>query len=260
MISVKELDVNYDKKEALKKVNIEIREGAITTIIGPNGCGKSTLLKAMSRNLKYKNGSIVIHGKDLQNIKVKELAKSMALLPQSPSVPMDFTVRELVSFGRYPFVKFNKRLSLKDKEVINWAIEKTDMKGYKCRRVSTLSGGERQRAWIAMALAQEPKILLLDEPTTFLDISHQFEILELVKEINKKMDMTVVMVLHDINHASRYSDEIIILKNGEFQKQGKPKTTINQDTMENVFNLTGEFHQSGEYFHFIPNKSFRVMA
>lgn len=260
MIKVKSLDVNYDKKEALKSVNIDIQEGSITTIIGPNGCGKSTLLKAISRNLKYRNGSIKIHGKDLKNIKTRELAKSMALLPQSPSIPMDFTVRELVSFGRYPFVSFGKRLSLKDKDVINWALEKTDMKGYMCRRVSTLSGGERQRAWIAMALAQEPKILLLDEPTTYLDISHQFEILELIKEINSKMGMTVVMVLHDINHASRYSDEIIILKNGEFQKQGHPNLTINKNTMQDVFNLTGEFHNSGEYIHFIPNKSYRVMV
>ncbi len=257
MIKVRDLEVKYDKKVALKNINIDINEGEITTIIGPNGCGKSTLLKALSRNLKYSSGSIEIHDKDLKKIKIRELAKSMALLPQAPSVPYDISVKELVSYGRYPFIGFGKRLNRKDYEVIDWALEKCDMKGYKCRKVATLSGGERQRVWIAMALAQEPKILLLDEPTTYLDISHQFEVLELIKEINRKTETTILMVLHDINQAAKYSSDIVILKKAELIGQGAPEKTITSQTMEEVFNLKGKFLENSHYPHFIPEMSYR---
>lgn len=257
MIEVKNISVLYDKKIALNGINLSIKEGAITTIIGPNGCGKSTLLKCISKNLNYQSGSISIYGKDLKKIRTKELSKSMALLPQTTTVPLDFTVKELVGFGRFPFVKFGRRFSKEDYRVMDWALEKTDMKGYKCRRVSTLSGGERQRVWIAMALAQEPEILLLDEPTTYLDIAHQFEVLELVKEINRKTEMTIVMVLHDINHAARYSDEVVVLNNGKVFKQGAPSKTVNEGTMEMVFSLKGKFLKESEYPHFVPEKSYR---
>lgn len=257
MININNLQVNYDKKIALKDINIVIKEGAITTIIGPNGCGKSTLLKAISKNIKYKNGKIDINGRDTKSIKSRELAKIMALLPQNTSVPMDFTVKELISLGRFPHIPFGKRLTLNDYKIMDWALDKTDMKGFKCRRVSTLSGGERQRVWVAMALAQQPQILLLDEPTTYLDIAHQFEILELIQEINKKMNMTIVMVLHDINHAARYSDEIIVLKDGGMITKGTPNKIINQDIMRQVFSLKGEFIKTGSYPHFIPEKSYR---
>jgi len=255
MIKVEHLHVNYDHNEVLKDITLSIKDHSITTIIGPNGCGKSTLLKAMSKNLAFKEGIITLGGKDIKKISTKEYSKSLALLPQNPQIPGDFTVKELLSFGRYPFIKFGGRMSSKDYKVVDWALEKTDMKGFKCRRVKTLSGGERQRAWIAMALAQEPKILLLDEPTTYLDIAHQFEVLELIKEINLKMAMTIIMVLHDINHAARYSDDIIVMKEGRLIKHGNVAETINSDTMENVFSLSGEFLDYGDYPHFIPEKS-----
>lgn len=257
MIDIKNLQVNYDKKVALQNINCKIKEGAITTIIGSNGCGKSTLLKALSRNLKYTSGSITINKMDLKKVKPKALAKQMALLPQSPMVPMDYSVQELVSFGRYPFIPFGKRITSEDRKIITWALDRCDMRRYRCRKVSTLSGGERQRAWIAMALAQQPKILLLDEPTTFLDISHQFEVLELIKEINRNTSTTILMVLHDINHAAKYSDEIIVLNNGEFVCQGSPSDVITDKIMESVFTLKGRFLEDSDYPHFIPEKSFR---
>jgi len=255
MIKVENLYVNYDRKEVLTDVTLSIKEHSITTIIGPNGCGKSTLLKAISKNLDYKRGKITLSDKDIKKISTKEFSRHLALLPQNPQVPGDFSVKELLSFGRYPFIKFGGRMSVNDYKVIDWALEKTDMKGYKCRRVKTLSGGERQRAWIAMALAQEPRILLLDEPTTYLDIAHQFEVLELIKEINNKMNMTIIMVLHDINHAARYSDDIIVMKEGRLVKHGLVADTINKETMESVFSLSGEFLEYGDYPHFIPEKS-----
>lgn len=255
MINIEHLHVSYDRKEVLSDVSLSIKEHSITTIIGPNGCGKSTLLKAISKNLDYKKGLITLRGKDVKKISIKEFSKTLALLPQNPQVPGDFSVKELLSFGRYPFIKFGGRMSPNDYKIVDWALDKTDMKGYKCRRVKTLSGGERQRAWIAMALAQEPKILLLDEPTTYLDIAHQFEVLELIKEINIKMNMTIIMVLHDINHAARYSDDIIVMKEGRLIKHGDVADTINKDTMEEVFSLSGEFLEYGDYPHFIPEKS-----
>lgn len=257
MIKVDQLKVQYDKKVVIEDLSLTIQENKITTIIGPNGCGKSTLLKAISKNLAYQGGTIMIQGKDLKKYKTKELAKSMAILPQSPKVPSDFSVGELVGFGRYPFVPFGRRFSQKDYDTVNWALDKTDMHGFKCRRVASLSGGERQRAWIAMALAQEPEILLLDEPTTYLDIAHQFDTLELIKDIGSKMSMTIVMVLHDINQAARYSDEIIVMKQGKIMAQGTPKETIHEQTMKEVFALKGDFFEHSHYPHFIPVESHR---
>lgn len=255
MIKVANIKVQYDKKVVIDDLSLTIKTNKITTIIGPNGCGKSTLLKAISKNMKIQSGQIMIEDIDLKHYPVKKLAKLMAILPQSPKVPSDFSVGELVGFGRHPFIPFGRRFSQKDYDVVNWALNKTDMRSFKCRKVANLSGGERQRAWIAMALAQEPKILLLDEPTTYLDIAHQFETLELIKEIADKMSMTIVMVLHDINQAARYSDEIIVMKDGTVMAQGTPKATINEKTMREVFSLKGDFFEHGHYPHFIPKSS-----
>ncbi|QUI21786.1 ABC transporter ATP-binding protein [Vallitalea pronyensis] len=257
MINITKLHVQYDKHVALQDVSFHIAEEKITTIIGPNGCGKSTLLKAMSKNLKYQKGRIEIGGKNLSHYSPKKLAKSLAILPQNPKVPADFTVHELVSFGRYPFISFGKRMKQKDYDMMAWALDKTDMTTMKGRMVSTLSGGERQRAWIAMALAQEPRILLLDEPTTYLDIAHQFDVLELIKSIQEKTGITIVMVLHDINQAARYSHDIVVMKKGAIVKQGSPKDIINEDTMEGVFRLKGNFIKGSRYPHFIPLESKR---
>lgn len=254
MINITNLSVAYDKKVIINGLSTSIQEGQITTIVGPNGCGKSTLLKAISKNLSYSTGDIAINNKSLNKISTKKLAKTLAILPQAPKVPDSFTVKELVAFGRYPFIPFGRRMNKKDYDIINWALEKTDMVGYKCRRVNTLSGGERQRAWIAMALTQQPKILLLDEPTTYLDIGHQYEVLELVREIGHKLDMTIVMVLHDINQAITYSDQVIVMEKGKIVCKDSAELALNETTMSTVFGLEGEFigHKSGKYF--IPNK------
>lgn len=257
MIKIDKLFASYNKKIATSNISLDIDKGSVTTIIGPNGCGKSTLLKCISRNLPTDCGEITILGKNLNRYKTKELAKIMALLPQNSSAPVDFTVSDLVSFGRYPFVKLGGGLKQEDLEVIDWALEKTDMLNFKTRRISNLSGGERQRAWVAMALAQKPQIMLLDEPTTFLDLSHQFEVLELIKDINRNTGMTIIMVLHDVNQAAKYSDNIVVMDSGKIQCYGKPEETITKKTMENVFKLQGNFIKNGKYSHFIPGKSLR---
>lgn len=254
MITIDDLKVQYDKKVVLEHLNVEIEMNKITTIIGPNGCGKSTLLKAISKNIPYTEGKIHIDSKPLNKFSTKELARTMAFLPQSPQVPEACSVGELVSYGRYPFVPFARRLSSFDRQMVQWALSKTDMEKLRCRKVASLSGGERQRAWIAMALAQEPEILLLDEPTTFLDIAHQYETLELIREIGSKLSMTIVMVLHDINQAARYSDHVIVMNEGALVCQGTPETTINETTMKDVFSLSGDFFRHHGYPHFIPGE------
>lgn len=252
MVKVANIRVQYDKKVVIDDLSLDIPKQGITTIIGPNGCGKSTLLKAMSKNLPYTKGHITIEGKGLKKIRTKELAKIMALLPQAPKVPSDISVGELVSFGRYPFVPFGRRFRQEDYDMVTWALEKTDMLSMRCRKVNNLSGGERQRAWIAMALARKPKILLLDEPTTHLDIAHQFDTLAFVRDLSKKMDMTIVMVLHDINQAARYSDEIVLMKAGQKVAQGKPERVLGKESMGHVFGLEGDYFMHGKYPHFIP--------
>lgn len=255
MIKIENLSFKYNKSMVLENINIHIRENAITTIIGPNGCGKSTLLKAISKNLSNTEGEIIIDTHRMSKLSVKKLARIMAILPQSPHIPSALTVRQLVGLGRYPFLRFGRQLSKKDYEIIDWALDRTDMHQYKNRYLNNLSGGERQRAFIAMALVQEPRILLLDEPTTYLDIAYQFDILELIKEIREKLGMTIVMVLHDINQAVRYSDDIIVMKKGRVVCNGSSKQVVNDQVMAEVFNLKGGFLNYNNQQHFIPTHS-----
>lgn len=242
-ILAKDLNIFYGEKPIVKDVNFKVNKGEIVTIIGPNGSGKSTLVKALSRCIKMESGEIFLNGKDIYNFPSKEVAKEMAVLPQVKNVTDDITVEELVSYGRYPHLKFGKRLGKEDRKIIKWAIEKTGLKKFKDRKVVTLSGGEGQRAWIAMALAQEPNILILDEPTTYLDISYQMEVLELIKELNESLGITVIMVLHDLNQASRYSDNIYVLRDGQIIKEGKPEEVINSKILKNIFRIKAHIYQ-----------------
>lgn len=180
----------------------------------------------------------------------------MSILPQFKNTPTDITVRELVSYGRHPHLRFGQRLNKKDKEIIDWAIEKTRLKQLKNRYVTTLSGGEQQRTWLAMSLAQKPEILLLDEPTTFLDISYQLEILELVKELNQNLNLTIVMVLHDLNQAARYSDEIIALRDGQIWEYNSPEKILNKKLLREVFRVEGHIYEDkiNSCPYFIPSK------
>lgn len=240
ILQAKDICLRYGNKEVVKDLNVTINKGEIVSIIGPNGCGKSTILKSLSRYLKPSRGKILLNGKDIQNIDTKKAAKKIAILPQVRNVPNDFSVETLVSYGRYPHLGFGNRLKKEDFEIIDWAIKKTGMDDMKTRTVGTLSGGEQQRAWIAMALAQKPEILILDEPTTFLDISYQLEILELVKELNQTLNLTIIMVLHDINQAIRYSHKIYVIKEGKVYNHGDSRSLIDRDLLRKVFRIEAD--------------------
>lgn len=255
-LSVKNLNVSYDNKKVIKNISFHIESGEIATIIGPNGSGKSTLIKAMGRCLKPECGSIYLGDKSINEISTKEVARQMAILPQMKNVSSDITVEELVSYGRFPHLKFGRKLSREDKEIIDWVIEKTGLKEMKKRFIITLSGGELQRAWIAMSLAQKPKIILLDEPTTYLDISFQLDVLELVKELNKTLGLTVIMVLHDLNQAARYSDKIVVINNGELCGFGIPQEVINKSLLRDIFSIDVDIYTDNvnKCPFFIPKK------
>ncbi|OGO78212.1 MAG: iron ABC transporter ATP-binding protein [Clostridiales bacterium GWB2_37_7] len=256
MLQGKNIYINYNKKEVIKDVSIDVRKGEIVAIIGPNGSGKSTILKTLSRTLKPNKGQILLEGNNIKAMNTKAIAQKLAILPQVRSVPGDISVEALVSYGRYPHLGFGHRLHKQDFEIIDWAIEKTDLTQLRHRFVDTLSGGERQRAWIAMALAQNPSILLLDEPTTFLDISYQLETLELIKELNEKLGLTIVMVLHDLNQAVRYSHKIYALNKGKVHCFGESNSFLNEEFLKDVFRIEGDIveDQANKCHYLIPQK------
>ncbi|AYU56211.1 ABC transporter ATP-binding protein [Staphylococcus debuckii] len=235
-----QVTIGYGEHVIVSDLDVEIPDGKVTSIIGPNGCGKSTLLKALSRLLSVKNGEILLDGKNIHTQSTKEIAKKIAILPQSPDVADGLTAGELVSYGRFPHQKGFGRLSAEDKEEIDWALKVTGTYDFKHRAINDLSGGQRQRVWIAMALAQKTDIIFLDEPTTYLDISHQLEILELVQELNREHGTTIVMVLHDINQAIRFSDYLIAMKGGDIVSSGETQEVLTKDILEQVFNIDAE--------------------
>lgn len=237
VLRVEELCSGYEKQTVFTNLSTSIQEGKITTIIGPNGCGKSTLLKTIGRILKQTSGNVYLQEQNMQAISTKEIAKQLALLSQNPEAPAQLKVEELISYGRYPHRKNVGTLSKKDIEVIEWAMEVTKTTQFRKREISQLSGGQRQKVWLAMALAQETDILLLDEPTTYLDMAHQLEMLKIVDDLNKKHQCTIVMVLHDINHAARFSDELIAMKGGEIITVGTPSEILTKDVMKRVFQI-----------------------
>ncbi|RHW42003.1 ABC transporter ATP-binding protein [Neobacillus notoginsengisoli] len=234
------LQVGYDDRLIVKNLSVDIPDNQITVIIGPNGCGKSTLLKAMSRIISHQSGSILLDGVSIVREDTKNLAKKMAILPQTPESSAGLTVGELVSYGRFPYQKGFGRLTKKDIEVIDWALEVTRTIEYKYKPVDALSGGQRQRVWIAMALAQETDIIFLDEPTTYLDMAHQLEVLELLQDLNREQGRTIVMVLHDLNQAARFADHIIAMKDGQIVKSGTCEFVINRHVLRDVFNIEAE--------------------
>lgn len=240
MVTTDSIEIGYDEKCIIEDFTHVFSEGKIHTIIGPNGSGKSTVFKGISRLLSHKSGEIYIENKSIRCYKAKSLACLLAVLSQSNSAPSDFTVRDLLRFGRTPHKKMFEPLNKEDEAIVDWAIEMTHLQKLANRRICCLSGGERQRAWIAMNLAQKPKVLLLDEPTTYLDIQHQFEIMELIKELNQTLKMTVVMILHDLNQASIYSDEILVLKEGRIVCTGTPEDIMKPELIKEVYNVRVE--------------------
>nr|WP_106781949.1 ABC transporter ATP-binding protein [Lysinibacillus timonensis] len=234
---IERLTAGYENAKILNEVSLLIETGKVTTIIGPNGCGKSTLLKTIGRILKKQGGQIYIQDQNMDHIQTKNIAKQLAILSQSPTAPGELKVEELISYGRYPHRKNVNRLTAKDKEMIEWAMTVTNTLEYRERDLSQLSGGQRQRVWLAMALAQETNILLLDEPTTYLDMAHQLEVLNIVKKLNEEHGCTIVMVLHDINHAARFSHELITMKHGNVLKCGSPSDIISCEVLREVFQI-----------------------
>lgn len=232
-----ELNIGYGENSIIKNISIQIPDQQMTTIIGPNGCGKSTLLKAMTRIISYQSGAVILDGKKIAEENTQDLARKLAILPQNPDSAKGLTVGELVSYGRFPYQNGFGRLTKRDYEVIEWALEVTGTIDYKYRNVDSLSGGQRQRVWIAMALAQETDIIFLDEPTTYLDMAHQLEVLELLKKLNIEQNRTIIMVLHDINQAARFSDFIIALKDGKIVKAGSSEEVVQPDVLRDVFHI-----------------------
>lgn len=228
----------YDQKVIVNDVSITIPENKISVIIGANACGKSTLLKTLARLIKPMSGDIILGDQPLHAIKPKKLARQLGLLPQSPIVPEGITVGDLVARGRFPYQSFFKGLSQNDYAAVEEALEIMGITELADRCVDELSGGQRQRVWIAMALAQHTDILLLDEPTTYLDITYQVEILDLLTDLNRRRGTTIVMVLHDINLTARYADYIFALRQGQLVKEGTPEEVISEDLIDDVFGLT----------------------
>ncbi len=227
----------YDNKTILHDISVTIPSNQISIIIGANGCGKSTLLKTMARLIKPTSGQVTLDGKSIHKIQPKQLAKVLGLLPQSPIVPEGITVADLVGRGRFPHHTFLKGWTKKDYEAVAEAMEIMNITEFADRHIDELSGGQRQRVWIAMALAQQTDILFLDEPTTYLDITYQVEILDMLTDLNKKYGTTIVMVLHDINLSARYADHIFALHKGKLVAEGTPEEVITSSLIKEIFGL-----------------------
>ncbi len=237
-MEINRVSFSYDKRvDHLKSVDSEIELGKITTIIGPNGCGKSTLLGVMSQHYAPHSGQVILDGKSIYSYTPKELAKKLAVVHQHNDAPADMTVEMLTGFGRLPYKSMFASQGDEDAEAIDWALACTNLQSKRHTTIDQLSGGERQRVWVAMALAQKTPILFLDEPTTFLDIYYQFELLELIKSLNVNYGLTIVMVLHDINQALRYSDNVLVMKNGAIELKGKPDEVITEQTIQSIYGV-----------------------
>lgn len=236
-IETNTLTLGYGEAIIIDNLDLKIPKGEITVFIGGNGCGKSTLLRSLARLLKPKSGSILLDGNLVQRMGTREVAKQLAILPQGPEAPKGLTVEQLVKQGRYPHQSWLKQWSKDDEEKVNNALESTQMLELKDREVDSLSGGQRQRAWIAMVLAQDTDIILLDEPTTYLDMTHQIEILDLLFELNEKENRTIVMVLHDLNLACRYAHNIVAVQDKKVYAQGKPEAVITCNLVKDVFKM-----------------------
>lgn len=236
-LTTKSLTLGYGENIIIDELDLAIPKGEITVFIGSNGCGKSTLLRSMARLLKPRQGSVVLDGTEIAKMQTKKIAKKLAILPQSPVAPEGLTVMQLVKQGRYPHQNWLQQWSDEDERAVMNALEATRLSAFADRMVDSLSGGQRQRAWIAMTLAQETDIILLDEPTTYLDMTHQIEILDLLYELNQNENRTIVMVLHDLNLACRYADHIVAVHDKKVFQQGDPDEIITPELVRNVFGL-----------------------
>lgn len=237
-MEISNIVLSYDGvTNQLNGVTTSLEKGKITTIIGPNGCGKSTLLNVIARNNKPKEGTVQLEQKDIMHYKAKEFAQKLAIVYQTNVTPNQLTVEKLVSYGRVPYQNLLSRNAEEDDEAIDWALTCTNLQEIRHRHLEQLSGGQRQRVWIALALAQKSEILCLDEPTTYLDIYYQIELLELVKTLNKEHGLTIVMVLHDMNQAIKYSDYVILMKDGHVLTEGVPQQVMTKEIIKEVYGV-----------------------
>lgn len=236
-IRTNELTLSYGDNIIIDQLDLTIPKGEITVFIGGNGCGKSTLLRSIARLLKPHEGSVLLEGESIAKLSTKSVAKKMAILPQSPTAPEGLSVLQLVKQGRFPHQSWLKQWSHEDESIVNRALEVTRMVEFKDRPVDELSGGQRQRAWIAMTLAQDTDIILLDEPTTYLDMAHQIEILDLLFELNETEGRTIVMVLHDLNLACRYAHNVVAIRDQKVYLQGKPEEVVSCKLVQDVFDM-----------------------
>ena len=244
-LSAENISFEIGGKKILNDVSYNFAEGKRTGIIGSNGAGKSTLLKILCLLNKKFTGNVTIDGENIKKISRNNLAKMIAILPQEHDAPFDTTVEQLTSYGRFPHCNlFRSNDPKEDREAIEWALNVTQLKKFSDRQVATLSGGERQRAWLAMTLAQKPKILLLDEPTTYLDIKHQLEVMEIISDINKRYEMTIIMVLHDLNHARMFTDDLVVIKDQKIFCSGDPKNILTVGLINKVFGVEADIFKN----------------
>ncbi|WP_330451509.1 MULTISPECIES: ABC transporter ATP-binding protein [unclassified Streptomyces] len=235
-LAARGITVGYGGRNVIEKLDVEIPSGVVTTIIGPNGCGKSTLLRTLTRLLKPAGGAVVLDGEDIARLRTRDVAKKLGLLPQSPVAPEGLTVSDLVARGRHPHQSWLRQWSSDDADVVRRALAMTGVADLADRPVDSLSGGQRQRVWISMTLAQGTDLLLLDEPTTYLDLAHAIDVLDLVDDLHES-GCTVVMVLHDLNLATRYSDNLVVMREGAILAQGHPRDVITAELLDEAFGL-----------------------
>ncbi|WP_091120805.1 ABC transporter ATP-binding protein [Nocardioides terrae] len=231
------LTLGYGDRTVASGLTVSLPEGRVTAIVGANACGKSTLLRALARLLRPTDGQVLLDGRDIHAVPTRQLARRLGLLPQSPLAPEGIAVGDLVARGRHPYQRMLSRWSAADEAAVAAALDATDTAGLADRSVDELSGGQRQRVWIAMALAQETDLLLLDEPTTFLDVSHQVDVLDLLADLNRSRGTTIAMVLHDLNLAARYADHLIALREGRIVAEGAPSDVVTGDLVRDVFGM-----------------------
>ena len=260
ILQAENMELGYGNLPAVvRNVNLGLKRGEFMVLIGPNGSGKSTILKALAAALRPRKGVLTLNGKPVHRYAKKSFAQEVAFLPQTPTAPEDFTVRDLVGYGRSPHLNWSGRMTKADWAIVDDALDRTRLVPFQDRTMVSLSGGERQRAWLALALAQQPKILILDEPTTFLDICYQLEVLELVKMLNRTLGLSTVMVLHDLNQAARYAHTVAVVDRGQIAASGPPREVFTQNLLADVFNIRADIRTDHVYDcpHIIAIESLR---